>query len=157
MKKRARMRYPKPLSDIYQEALAGLGLESRLRESEIWRLWREVVGSAIAQQAQPVRIIDGVLTVAVSSGPWMQELTFLKGMLKEKINSRLGSDVVRDIVLKSGRIAGTPDSLPDRGPRKKVLTDREQALIAEQTAAIEDEEIREALGALMKASLECRR
>lgn len=152
--KRARMRYPKPLSDLLQEGLIGLGLGGRLREIEIWRLWPEVVGQAIASRSQPLRIINGTLTVSVSSGPWMQELSFLKGMMKEKLNDRLGAEVVREIILKSGRVAKTGDIIDDVPILRKPLSASQLALISEQAAAIADPETRESFIELMKASLE---
>ena len=155
--KRPRMRYPKPLSDLLDEGLAGLGLGERLRDMEIWRLWPDVVGQAIASRAQPLRIINGTLTVAVSSGPWMQELNFLKGMMKEKINSRLGGEVVREIVLKSGKVDGMITAPVDEPLPPKKLTARQLALITEQAASIADEETRAAFADLMKASLETTR
>jgi len=152
--KRPRMRYPKPLADLLQEGLAGLGLGSRLREVDIWRFWPEVVGPAIASRAQPLRMINGVLTVAVSSGPWMQELSFLKGMMREKLNSRLGGEVIKEIVLKSGKVVNPVEPPDDEPTAKKPLTARQRALISEQAAQIEDAETREVFAALMKASLE---
>ena len=148
------MRYPQSLSDMMPEALSGLGLSERLREAEIWRLWPDIVGQAIASQAQPLRIINGILTVAVSSGPWIQELTYLKTMMKGKLNDRLGAEVVRDIILRSGRVIITTEPVEDLLPIKRKLTSLQQAKIAEQAAAIEDSEIREAFVALMTASAE---
>ena len=154
MAKRARMRFPQPLAALLQEELKGLGLVERLREADIWRVWPEVVGPAISSRARPLRIINGTLTVAVSSGPWMQELTFLKGMIREKLNGQLGAEVVKEIVLKSGKVDKEAPVIADEPPRKKRLTARQQALIAEQSAAIADPEIREVFAALMKANLE---
>lgn len=152
--KRARMRYPLPLGEVALQEFSALGLAERLREADIWRLWPEVVGPAIAARAAPLRIINGVLTVAVSSGPWKQELGFLKGMMKEKLNERLGREVVKDIVLKSGTVE-TPVAPPAAAPlRKKRLTARQLAFIDEQSAAIANPETREAFIALMKASFE---
>jgi predicted nucleic acid-binding Zn ribbon protein len=149
------MRYPLPLSDVVKVELTALGLAERLREAEIWRLWPEVVGLTVAARATPLRIIKGTLTVAVSSGPWKQELTFLKAMMIEKLNDRLGGDVVREIVLKSGLIGRDAVMLPpppEEVPRKKRLTTRQLTLIDEQSASITNLDTREAFIALMKAS-----
>lgn len=154
MTKRAKMRFPKPLAEIIPESLKGHGLAERLREADIWRLWPDVVGAVIAFRAEPVRIINGTLTVAVSSGPWMQELTFLKGMLKEKLNSRLGAEIVKEIILKSGKVTKGAAVVVDEPPPKRVLTLDQVALIAEQSATIPDKDIREAFAALMTASFE---
>lgn len=148
------MRYPKPLSDLMSETITGMGLADRLREAEIWRLWPEIVGQAIAVQAQPLRIINGTLTVAVASAPWMQELTYLKSMMIGKLNSRLGSDVVKEIVLRSGKIAKIPQNTEDVQVPKRILTQQQLLEIETQASAIEDTETREAFVALMKTSLE---
>jgi hypothetical protein len=155
--KRPRMRFPKPLSDLLQEGLAGFGLGERLREVDIWRFWPEVVGPAVASRAHPLRIINGTLTVVVSSGPWMQELSFLKGMMKDKLNDRLGSEVIKEIILRSGKVANADAFSADELPQKKQLTARQMAFISEQSAAIADQETREAFAALMKASFESSR
>lgn len=157
MAKRPKMRFPLPLRDVVRVELTTLGLAERLREAEIWRLWPEVVGATVASRATPLRIIKGILTVAVSSGPWKQELTFLKGMMIEKLNERLGGEVVKEIVLKSGQVGmntGMSPMPPEEVPRKKRLTTRQLSLIDEQSAAIIDLETREAFIALMKASFE---
>ncbi|NTW80626.1 MAG: DUF721 domain-containing protein, partial [Geobacteraceae bacterium] len=104
MQKRPKMSFPRPLSGLMQESLVGLGLAERLHEAEIWRIWPEVVGATLACRARPLRIINGILTVAVSSAPWIQELRFMTTMMKEKLNSRLGAELVREIVLKAGRV-----------------------------------------------------
>lgn len=148
------MRFPRLLGDLLHEELKGYGFAERLREIEIWRLWPEVVGQAVSSRAQPVRIINGVLTVAVSSGPWMQELSFLKGMMKEKLNDRLGGEVVKEIILKSGKV-DKAFATPTEEPRQnKHLSNSQLAFIEEQAAAIPDPEAREAFAALMRASLE---
>lgn len=154
MSKRPRMPFPRPLSGVAQECLAGFGLSDRLREAEIWRFWPDVVGEAIASRAQPVRIINGILTVAVSSAPWMQELRFMTGIMKEKLNSRLGGDVVREIMLKSGRVEPPPVEAPEIPVKALPLTSSQMAMIEEQSARIEDPETRLAFIELMKTSLQ---
>lgn len=155
MAKRAKMRYPLQLSSLVQEEMKMRGLAERLREAEIWRLWPEVVGQTVATRAQPLRIINGILTVAVSSGPWMQELNFLKEVMKEKLNERLGGEVVKDIFLRSGKVV-IDSALPaeEQPLKKKKLTAKQRAFIEEQAAEISDQETREAFMALMKASFE---
>ena len=140
MVKRARMRFPLPLADVARQEFTALGLAERLREADIWRLWPEVVGPTVAARAMPLRIIKGTLTVAVSSGPWKQELGFLKGMMKDKLNERLGGEVVKEIVLKSGKVdSSMPHPPPEEVPAKKRLTARQLAYIDEQSADIVDQ------------------
>jgi predicted nucleic acid-binding Zn ribbon protein len=151
------MAFPQPLSGVMQESLVGLGLAERLREAEIWRVWPEVVGATLAYRAQPLRIINGTLTVSVSSAPWMQELRFMTAMMKEKLNSRLGDEVVREIVLKAGRVAPPVVAVQEEVSVPRPLTDQQHAAIEAQSAVIADPETRQAFIALMQASMEQQR
>jgi predicted nucleic acid-binding Zn ribbon protein len=148
------MSFPRSLPGLLQESLQGLGLAERLRAAEIWRVWADVVGVPIATRAQPLRIINGTLTVAVSSAPWMQELRFMTGMMKDKLNSRLGTEVVREITLKAGKVEIPAVEAPEENLPKKRLTLRQKALIEEHSSPISDPEIRQAFAELMKASME---
>ena len=140
-----------------QDSLAGSSLADRLREAEIWRVWPEVVGAALACRAQPLRIINGTLTVAVSSAPWMQELRFMTAMMREKLNLRLGAEVVRDIVLKAGRVDQTAAEVPDVVSAPRQLTSQQKSMIEEQSALITDQETRQAFVNLMQTSMEQQR
>ena len=154
MQKRPRMTFPQPLSGVMQDSLAGSSLANRLREAEIWRVWPDVVGATLACRAQPVRIINGTLTVSVSSAPWMQELRFMTAMMKEKLNIRLGDEVVKEIVLKAGRVSLPAPEEPEKIHAILPLTFRQQALIENESASITDPETRRAFIELMQACLE---
>ena len=153
MPKRRRMPFPRPLSGLVQDSLVGFGLAERLREADIWRIWPDVVGAALASRARPVRIINGTLTVAVSSAPWMQELRFMTAMMKEKLNISLGAEVVKEIVLKAGRVDQSPVEVPDVEVPPVPLTPQQQALIESEAAPIADPETRQAFIELMQASM----
>jgi hypothetical protein len=97
------------------------------------------------------------LTVAVSSAPWMQELRFMTAMMKEKLNNSLGAEVVREIVLKAGRVDQPPAEVQEDIVPPIPLTPRQQALIEAEAASITDPETREAFIELMRASLQQQR
>jgi hypothetical protein len=128
-------------------------LAERLREAEIWRIWPEVVGATLACRAQPVRIINGTLTVAVSSAPWMQELRFMTAMMKDKLNSCLGGEIVREIVLKAGRVDLPAAEAPEEIVAARPLTPEQLALIEAQANSITDPETRQAFVELMQTGM----
>jgi len=84
--------------------------------SAIWRVWSDAVGAAIARRAEPVRLRGRTLVVAVSSAPWMQELTLLKRNVVAALNERLPRPLVDDLylVLTEGRATATPSAPPRR-------------------------------------------
>lgn len=87
----------KSLGEAIQELTQELGIEKRLREYEAITRWEECVGSRIAMEATPTRITKGILTVRVRTSVWRNELMLRKKEIVEKINSTLGSSIVKDI------------------------------------------------------------
>jgi predicted nucleic acid-binding Zn ribbon protein len=66
-------------------------------EYEAVERWSEIVGEHIALNAEAAKIVKGVLTVRTTSAVWRNELHLCKAELIEKINSALGSEIVKDI------------------------------------------------------------
>ncbi len=157
MAKRPKMKFPAPLGSILRREMGSTVLAERLREIEIWRIWPQVVGETVASRATPLRIIKGVLTVAVSSGPWMQELRFMTQMMREKLNQALGAELVTSIVLKTGARPPQVTEAVEEIPRKKRLTARQLNYINEQSAALPDPELQQVFAELMKASYQASR
>lgn len=152
-----RPRLPRPLAvtDLLADALRGKPAERCLKEGRIWLLWETAVGEQIATTARPVKFRDGVLTVAVYSAPWMQQLNFLKGEIIRALNRALGEELVREIYLRAGSrppttVAGESAAPPK--PRRPLSTE-ETAWVADMTGAIGDHEVAAALGNLLKRHL----
>jgi len=86
--------------------------------SAIWRVWADAVGAAIARRSEPVRLRGRTLVVAVSSAPWMQELTLLKRNIVVALNERLPHPLVDDLflVLTENRTTAAPAPPRRRAP-----------------------------------------
>ena len=89
--------YVERLGDVLGKSLKRLELATRLDEYGVWPVWNDVVGNPIARNAQPEKIRNGTLFVKVSSPVWMQQLQFMKELIAEKLNQRLGTQVVKNI------------------------------------------------------------
>ena len=114
-------------------------------------MWEGVVGSHIAKKAHPEGVKNGILQVSVESSVWMQELTFMKQQILERLNQVCESSGVKDIRFKLGKTTqGMYNSGEDLLPG---LTEEEQAIIEKQTGAIEDQEIRASLQSLFSTDL----
>ena len=152
--KREKMPRPSSVSDLLTAVFHGTPTERRLKEGRIWLVWDSVVGKQIAGRARPVSFRDGTLTVAVESAPWMQQLAFLKKGILEKLNARLGEDLVRDIFLKAGKPQkALLFNLPVKRYARPLLAE-EQQKIAELTDSVTDLELREALAGLLSRHME---
>ncbi|WP_298267885.1 DUF721 domain-containing protein [Geobacter sp.] len=144
---------PRPVADLLADALHGKPAEKRLREGRIWLNWHGAVGPQIAGHAQPISFRDGVLTVAVASAPWMQELNFLKRTIAERLNVLIGEPLVQEIYLKTGKVdpPRPPEPPPPLPLRELIPAERDR--VAAEAAAIEDPELRAAFARLMSRHL----
>jgi predicted nucleic acid-binding Zn ribbon protein len=111
----------------------------------IWKVWADAVGAPIARRAEPVRLRGRTLIVAVSSAPWMQELTLLKRSIVTQLNARLPRPLVDDVffVLTEGRV--TP-AAPRRSPPATCPTPPRNADLGALPA-----ELRASFGAVLTA------
>lgn len=83
-----------------KETLDRYGLHDVWWGSRILGAWPHAVGQRVARKARPfLEKCDleqrGLLTVAVPSSAWMQELSFLN--IADRINRELGGTVVRKV------------------------------------------------------------
>ena len=147
------MRRPVAVADLLSSAFQGKPAEKRLEEGKIWLVWDAAVGAQIAGKAHPVSFRDGVLTVAVVSAPWMQQLTFLKQGMIEKLNTLVGNDLIRDIYLKAGQPEPKTAAPKPGGRKARHLTREEVERIATQTGPIHDLELRAQFARLLSRHL----
>ena len=90
------------LKDIIANILGGSDLPFNPDDARIWKVWDEVVGIAIATNAQPSWIKNGKLRVKVSDPIWLQELKYVEEGIKEKLNGKLGRKAVEKIEFRLG-------------------------------------------------------
>ena len=93
---------PRGLGETLQRVLQRIDPDKRLDVYRVWTFWDEEVGEAIASRAEPAGFRAGVLSVRVSSASWTQELQFMKESIRERLNARLGEELIRDIYFVSG-------------------------------------------------------
>jgi predicted nucleic acid-binding Zn ribbon protein len=83
-----------------RNAIEQHGLERGIREQDLFQRWEEIVGPAIARQATPNRLRNGLLWLHVVDSAWRQELSLMRRELVAKINAALGEELVKDIRLR---------------------------------------------------------
>jgi hypothetical protein len=140
----------KDLKTILGTMLRTMDSPPQREQFRVWDIWEEVVGPQIAGKTRPEALRNGVLVVSVTSSVWMQELSFMKQKILDRINQTLAPATIREIRFKLGDIqqAGAgcyEEPLPQ-------LTEEEQEIIAQHTASIEDQGLRESLQKLFTAS-----
>jgi predicted nucleic acid-binding Zn ribbon protein len=97
---------------ILQGLIAQYGLEGPMAEHRLREHWTEIVGDQVAAHAQPDQIRFRKLYLTVDSSAWMQEMSFLKPMLLEKVNGALNrfraGFHLQEIILRLGQTVPTP-------------------------------------------------
>lgn len=105
-------RQPVRISEALSAALRRLGLEERIRQHEIWRVWPAIVGPQIAQHAQPHAIWQGRLIVHVTDPVWLHHLSMMRHRLIPALNEKLQVSVVREMILRVGEFPALPPAAP---------------------------------------------
>lgn len=140
------------LGQILEKSLKRLELSGRIEEYGIWPIWDETVGPAVARNAQPEKIRNGTLFVNVSSPTWMNELQFVKEILTEKLNQRIGREVVKHIFFVVGR--QEEKNKRELTPPRTKAADIQSAKTDEvQLDSVRDPEVRKALKRLFQTSV----
>ena len=141
------------LSEVLDKSLKRLDLTARLDEYGVWPIWNDVVGAAIARNAQPEKIRNGTLFVKVTSPVWMQQLQFMKELIAEKLNGRPKAEVVKNIFFIVGRIDSPETDLPaDPAAQASDLPSQPARDVNDEfLQSIEDPDIRDAFKKLVKS------
>jgi predicted nucleic acid-binding Zn ribbon protein len=94
--------YWQPAGKVLHEVMKDLQLDKRLTQEKVWLVWEEAVGKTIAQVAQPEFIKFHTLFVKVSDSIWLHQLSCCHDLLRDKINERVGVDIIKKIHFKLG-------------------------------------------------------
>ncbi|HEX9880358.1 MAG TPA: DUF721 domain-containing protein [Candidatus Binatia bacterium] len=92
------------LKEILDQSLKRLDLCDRITDYGVWPIWNSTVGATVARNAQPEKIRNGTLFVKVTSPTWMQQLQYMKEMIVEKLNERMGRETVKNIFFVVGTV-----------------------------------------------------
>ncbi len=62
--------------------------------------WQGIFPESITRNCQPVHFRKGILTVKCSNSIWKSEMIFHKFQMIEKINNKLGEELILDIIFR---------------------------------------------------------
>jgi predicted nucleic acid-binding Zn ribbon protein len=88
------------LAEAMKDYIKEMHLEGKLNEIGVINSWEETVGKAIASRTSKIFIKDQLLYVYLDSSVVRNELLMLRQALKDKLNEKAGTEVIKDIVLK---------------------------------------------------------
>jgi predicted nucleic acid-binding Zn ribbon protein len=88
------------LAEALDDYIREMNLGGKLSEVGVISSWEDIVGKAISSRTTKIYIRDSVLYVHLNSSVVRNELLMLRQALKEKLNEKAGSEVVKDIVFR---------------------------------------------------------
>lgn len=94
---RRRKEDPVAVGDLLARALGRKEVLARLEANQVARRWSEAVGEHLAARSHPEGFDRGVLTVAVASAPWAQELRLRREELLIRLNTAAGTGLFTDV------------------------------------------------------------
>jgi len=95
-------RGPQHVGELVSELLARRGVGRRLATADRLAAWSEAVGAEFAEMTRPGAVRRGVLEVTVAHSALVQELTFQKRELLQRIQKCWGE--IRDLRFRVGSI-----------------------------------------------------
>jgi hypothetical protein len=97
------------MADAVADTLKRLGVDARVHQGEIWRVWPKVVGPQIARHAQPQGVWQGRLVVHVTDSVWLHHLSMMRRQILGAINARHGGQPIRELILRVGEVSLQPE------------------------------------------------
>ena len=92
------------VSKILDNLIRQYGLEGKMNEYMMAEKWETIVGDIIASHSYPAGIHHKKLYIVVDSPVWLQEISFYKGDLVNKVNEYFGKKIIEEVYLKTGQM-----------------------------------------------------
>ena len=90
---------PQPVAALVGRCLSFHAQEKDLRFYELIDRWPSVVGDRVAAHSMPLSLRQGRLVVGVDNHTWLNELSFLRTDLLEKVRTLMGPEAIVDLKL----------------------------------------------------------
>jgi predicted nucleic acid-binding Zn ribbon protein len=88
------------IAEAVSDYIKEMNLGDKLSEVGVINSWEETVGKAISSRTTKIYIRDHILYVHLNSSVVRNELLMLREVLREKLNQKAGTEVIKEIVLR---------------------------------------------------------
>jgi len=139
------------INETISATFSSIGLNKKVQQYRLWKMWNSIVGSNIASNASPSIWRGNMLVINVKHAAWMQELSYLKAELMEKIKKAIPDLKIKDIRFEIGDIEKTAIAGIERELtlEKIPLTAEEEEFIDTVVNEIKDDKIKDIVRNIM--------
>ncbi|HSL85325.1 MAG TPA: DUF721 domain-containing protein [Bacteroidales bacterium] len=150
------------LKDALNTKMKSLKVHQQLKEIQVIALWADTVGSRLSGQTKATRMVRGRLYVMVNSSAWAHQLSFFRREYIQKINTKLGEPVIKDIFFQVGNIDNkaeeeTRETDNEMAQQDIDLSESEIAEIQNTAAEIDNDELQKVFQNFMEKDFKMRR
>jgi hypothetical protein len=93
----------RPAGEVMPGVLAGLRIDSRQAETEILKVWNNLLDPNIVAHAKPTGIRKGTLFVTVDSSVWLDEIVrYRRREILDQLQNSFGRDLITRISFRTG-------------------------------------------------------
>jgi len=95
---------PELAGPILERLLKGLEIDKKMDEGQALLIWPEAAGPKMAARTRADSVHRGRMTVLAQNPAWVQECTFMRLQINDKLNKMLGREIIKEIVFKVGDV-----------------------------------------------------
>lgn len=88
------------LGDALKQFVNQSKLKNGIRAAQIETVWEEIMGTTIAKYTEKIYIFNQKLFIETNIGPLKNELGFQKLKIIERVNEKMGENIINDVVIK---------------------------------------------------------
>ncbi|MBI5804512.1 DUF721 domain-containing protein [candidate division TA06 bacterium] len=95
---------PESVGPILDRLLKNLEIDKKVDEGQALLIWAEAAGPKMAVRTRAESVYRGRMTVLAQNPAWVQECTFMRIQIKDKLNKMLGREIIKEIVFRVGDV-----------------------------------------------------
>lgn len=135
------MKTPKPIHEILDDLTQQYPWETARATGLLGQVWADIAGPTIARNTRLIKVQQGTVLLAVTTGIWSQELQFMKPDLIRRLNDQLSPAMT--IIDVRTRVSIKAFS----SPPKERLRGRERGFYVRRSHSSGDQDLGQALEA----------
>ena len=85
---------------VIKKLLKNQKLEGRLKELDVLKLSKELLGKNLMKYINDLSVKNGTLIIKIKSAVVRNELSYQKSEIIKKINEQVGNEILKEIILK---------------------------------------------------------
>jgi len=88
------------LGDALKQFVQTSKLKNGIRAAQIEEVWSEIMGVTVAKYTDKIYIFNQKLFIETSIGPLKNELGFQKLQIIQRVNEKMGENVISEVIIK---------------------------------------------------------